>query len=110
MLTSVRSVRFTHQTEETKMKTRYLRVRTQARAGNANSKACYTKRDERTLDCMGKLWDRKYAQCRDNHSEEMLKNCLSKSGEPNWWKPFKDCTSATQCVDDALKYLPWELV
>ena len=77
-----------------------LRVQTQVRAGNLASDKCYAERNWRTIDCTwnGGWRNQILADCRGTNNEAILKKCLSKSGEPNWWKDFEGCTSATQCL------------
>jgi hypothetical protein len=83
------------------MKT-HLCLRTRVRAGYAIVKEdpgwCYKLRDDRTIRCMGKGWDRAYEECRDNNSEKMLKSCLYLHGDKNWWKAFPGCTDEAQCT------------
>lgn len=75
-----------------------LIVRTQVTSGNAASDKCYVDRNLRTLECEWNQWNQIIAYCRGTNNEGMLKKCLSKSGESDWWKNFDGCSSAEQCL------------
>lgn len=68
-----------------------LSVRTGIKAANGASDACYAARNWRNAhpDCW--LWNK---NC---HLEILLKECLSVSGAPNWWKDFTGMTEEAAC-------------
>lgn len=74
-----------------------LRVRTLIQAGNAASDACYFTRNINVVICNTEGWPA-LSDCAGDNMEKDLKECLSTSGEANWWKDFPGCTSASQCT------------
>ena len=79
---------------------RGIPVRTQWQAGNLASDKCYAERNNRTWECTWANWNQIIAWCRGTNNEGMLKRCLNKSGETNWWNNFEDCKGkdAAQCI------------
>jgi hypothetical protein len=77
-------------------------ARTALQAGNRNSDYCYVKRNTVSFECAFKGWPQKDPvcwRCAGNNNESELKWCLYYAGEPDWWKPFRGCTSSQQCFD-----------
>ncbi len=72
-----------------------LRTQTRLQAGNPASDACYIQRNYKTIQCTLEGWGS--LDCAGDANEYSLKVCLSRSGEPDWWKDFPGCTSSWQC-------------
>ena len=90
-----------------------LHTRTRLQSGNAASDACYADRNWFTTQCAFEGWPQHSTtppgpfntggvnRCRGNLNETYLMECLSRSGQANWWKDFAGCTSAGQCMEQA---------
>ena len=82
-----------------------IRANTSVQVGNFASDKCYMVRNSRSGSCFLKGWpqnDLEFWFCAGNNNERELKECLFKSGEPNWWKDFPDCLplgSGQLCYD-----------
>jgi hypothetical protein len=70
---------------------RGLSARTGLRAANGASDACYAARNWRNAhpDC--------WLKNQNCYLEILLKECLSVSGAPKWWKDFPPMTEAEAC-------------
>lgn len=64
---------------------------------------CYYLRDATTVYCEARGWPQVNWDdiCWGNNSTRVLKECLSKSGEKNWYKAFSSCKSDQQCLADS---------
>ena len=90
-----------------------LHARTHLLAGNALSDKCYAERNRITARCTLLGWPQKLTPqeerynpinyCQGNQNELELMRCLNVSGESNWWSDFAGCSSADQCIDQALQ-------
>lgn len=82
---------------KTEKKQNGLRVKTLIQAGNTASDGCYVTRNIKVVGCNTAGWPAT-PTCAGDNLEMKLKECLSTSGEANWWTVFPGCTSASQCA------------